>query len=341
MSNPKVSVLITFYNQEAYVARALQSVLDQKTDFAFEVLVGDDGSTDGTQDIVRQWMEKYPGRIQLYVMDRTPGKHIGGFRASRNRLNLLKHVKGEYFIYLDGDDYFDYPDKLQKQAEILDAPENQDCVACGHNTDMLYLDGTRRPISPPKMKEGKYSLKDYWKVWYIHTDALLARSRVIPAIPVKLLENNFNDNLITFSIIQNGNIYYIPQSWAVYVQTGDGIWTGSSNVVCHIRTMFAYDLCNQINPSMKKDTAYRFRASWLELFKRRKQIRADELEALVAEAEDKHMEESLKWLHYGELPLWEKQRLCILAFVKNWKTYFRALLKRVLRCFGIELRERG
>lgn len=338
MDNPKVSVLITFYNQEAYVARALQSVLDQKTDFAFEVLVGDDGSTDGTRDIVKQWMEKYPGRIQLYVMDRTAGTHIGGFRASRNRLNLLKHVKGEYFIYLDGDDYFDYPDKLQKQVEILDAPENQDCVACGHNTDMLYPDGTRRPISPPKMKGGKYSPKDYWKVWYIHTDALLARSRVIPTIPVKLLENNFNDNLITFSIIQNGNIYYIPQSWAVYVQTGDGIWTGSSNVVCHIRAMFGYDLCNQINPSMKKETACRFRGSLLELFKLRKQIHPDELEALVAEAEDKHMEETLKWLYYGELPLYEKQRLCVLAFVRNWKPYFRALLKRVLRCFGIHLK---
>lgn len=336
MDNPKVSVLITFYNQEAYAARALQSVLDQKTDFEFEVLVGDDGSTDGTQNIVRQWMEKYPGRIELYVMDRTPGKQIGGFRASRNRLNLLKHVKGEYFIYLDGDDYFDYPEKLQKQVEILDAPENQDCAACGHNTDMLYRDGTRRPISPLEMKEGKYSPKEYWKDWYIHTDALLARSSVIPTIPVKLLENNFNDNLITFSIIQNGSIYYIPQSWAVYVQTGDGIWTGSQTVVKHIRNMFLYDLCNQMNPSMEKETSYRFRSASLEMFKLRKQIRPDKLEAFIAEAEDKHMEESVKWLHYAELPLYEKQRLCILVFVKNWKIYLRALLNRILRIFGIK-----
>ena len=340
MDNPKVSVLITFYNQEGYVARALQSVLDQKTDFAFEVLVGDDGSTDGTQDIVKQWMEKNPGRIELYVMDRAPGKHIGTFRVARNRLNLLKHVKGEYFIYLDGDDYYDCPEKLQKQVEILDAPENQDCVACGHNTDMLYPDGTRRPILPPEMKEGKYSPKIYWKDRYIHTDALLVRSSVIPTFPVKLLENNFDDNLITFSAIQNGNIYYVPQSWAVYVQTQHGLWTGEKVIVNHIRNMFLYDLCNQINPSMKKETSYRFRAVWLELFKLRKQIHPGELEAFVAEAEDKHMEESVKWLHYGELPLYEKQRLCILAFVKNWKLYLRALLKRVLRCFGIHLRER-
>lgn len=340
MDNPKVSVLITFYNQEAYAARALQSVLDQKTDFEFEVLVGDDGSTDGTQDIVRQWMEKYPGRIELYIMDRAPGKHIGGFRASENRLNLLKHVKGEYFIYLDGDDYFDYPEKLQKQVEILDAPENQDCAACGHNTDMLFRDGTRRTIIQQTLREGKISPKEYWRNYYIHTDALLVRSSVIPTIPIKLLEHNFNDNLITFSVIQCGKIYYLPYSWAVYVQTGDGIWTAGKDIVRHIRNMLMYDLCNQIGPSMKKETSYRLRTVWLELFKRRKQIRADELEAFVAEAEDKHMEESVKWLHYAELPLYEKQRLCILAFVMNWKIYFRALLKRVLRCFGIHLREK-
>lgn len=329
MNNPKISVLITFYNQEKYAARALQSVLDQKTDFPFEILVGDDGSADGTQDIVRQFMEKYPGRIELYVMDRTPGKHIGGFRASQNRLNLLKHVKGDYFIYLDGDDYYDYPEKLQKQAEILDALENQDCVACGHNTDMLYPDGTRRPISPPEMKEGKYSPKAYWKDKYIHTDALLVRSSVIPTIPVNLLENNFNDNLITFPIIQNGNIYYIPQSWVVYVQTQDGIWTSESAVVNLIRNMFDYDLCNQISPEMKKETSFRLRWTWMDLFKLRKQIHADRLEPFLREAEDKKLETSVQWICYEQLPLYKKQFLCLCGFVKNWKTIVKAPLRKI------------
>ena len=101
MDNIKVSVLITFYNQERYVDRALQSVFEQKTNFDFEVLVGDDGSSDGTCNSVNSWKEKYPNIIKLYVMEREGEGHIAGFRASRNRLNLLKHVKGEYFIYLD------------------------------------------------------------------------------------------------------------------------------------------------------------------------------------------------------------------------------------------------
>ena len=56
----KVSVLVTFYNQEDYVDEALQSVFDQKCDFDFEVLIGDDGSTDGTMAKLQEWKQKYP-----------------------------------------------------------------------------------------------------------------------------------------------------------------------------------------------------------------------------------------------------------------------------------------
>ena len=103
----KVSVLVTFYNQEDYVDEALQSVFDQKCDFDFEVLIGDDGSTDGTMAKLQEWKQKYPDRMEIYVMDREPGvKYNSSQRASRNRLNLLQYVKGEYFAYLDGDDFY-------------------------------------------------------------------------------------------------------------------------------------------------------------------------------------------------------------------------------------------
>ena len=69
----KVSVLVTFYNQEDYVDEALQSVFDQKCDFDFEVLIGDDGSTDGTMAKLQEWKQKYPDRMEIYVMDREPG----------------------------------------------------------------------------------------------------------------------------------------------------------------------------------------------------------------------------------------------------------------------------
>lgn len=313
----RVSVLVTFYNQEKYVDKALISVLNQKTDFGVKILVGDDGSTDETQTLVRKWIEKYPEQIELFVMNRTPEKHISGFRASRNRLNLLKHVDTEYFIFLDGDDYFDYERKLQHQVDILDDPNNLDCIACGHNMDMLYPDGKRVPLISTELKEGKFSSKEYWNDAYFSTDTLLTRSSVIPSIDFKLLENEFNDNMITFSFIQQGKLFYIPKSWAVYLQTGDGIWSSGNRIVNLIRNMLLYDLCNQINPDMKKETFHRLGYVWGSLFAIRKQIDSSELRQYSEEAKNKHLCNAYKWIHYNELCLFQKQVLGIKVFLSK------------------------
>lgn len=328
MGNPKVSILVTFYNQEKYVDKALQSIFEQNTEFEYKVLVGDDGSSDNTCENVRKWIDKYPGRIELYIMEREAGKYVSGFRASRNRINLLQYVRSEYFIFLDGDDFFDYPQKLQRQVDILDDPVNKDCIACGHNIDMLFPDGVRKQVMPATVKEGKYNAKQYWNGMYFHTDTLLTRASVIPSIPLKLLENNFNDNLITYTFIQKGSIYYIPESWAVYLQTGDGIWTSGKVINNLIRNMFLYDLCIQINPSMKKETSHRFADTWLELLRIRKQIYASELKDFSMEAQDKHMNNAYKWIHYSELSLLEKQQLCAIAVGKNMKRIITSGVRR-------------
>ncbi len=327
----RVSVLVTFYNQEKYVDQTLKSIINQKTDFDIKVLIGDDGSTDKTRDIVEKWMDRYPGKIELYVTERTPEEHVAAFRASRNRLNLLNHVNTEYFIFLDGDDYFTYEEKLQKQVAILDNPDNSDCIACGHNIDLLYPDGRRIPTTSARIKEGKYGPKEYWGSLYFHTNTLLARSSVIPTIDCKLLENNFSDNLITFMFIQQGYLYYIPESWAVYLQTGDGIWTGGKAVINHIRSMFTYDLCNQINPGMKKETTRKCSGAWMSLLKIRNRINASELKFLSEEAKDKNMTNAYNWIHYRELSLAGKQALCIKAFSICWKQITRGVLSKICR----------
>lgn len=320
MSEPRVSVLVTFYNQEDYVDKALQSIMNQKTDFGIRILVGDDGSSDNTCNVVNEWINKYPDIIELHVMDRTPGKHIAGFRASRNRLALLNYVTTEYFIYLDGDDYFDFDGKLQRQVEILDDAENKDCVACAHNIDKLFPDGRRESMSVEGLAEGKYDAKKYWKKLYFHTDTLLIRSSVIPTIDAELLENNFNDNMITFCVIQCGMLYYIPESWAVYIQTGDGIWTSGKLIVNLIRNMFLIDLCNHINPRLKMETTHRFRDTWYDLLKIRKSIKSSELEAFSEEAKDKKMPIANLWIHYEKLGRADKMKLCIRA---GWISVFR------------------
>lgn len=314
--NPKVSVLITFYNQEKYVDKALQSVFDQVVDFDIEILVGDDGSTDGTQEIVKRWIDKYPGKIKMFVMERDGRKVIPGYRASRNRINLLKHVNGEYFNFLDGDDYFDDVNKLRLQVDVLENYDNADCIACAHNTDSLYADGTRKQNTPSSYVEGKYTAKKYWREMYFHTDSLLIRSSVIKELPLTDLDNNFNDNLITYSVIQHGSIYYLPRSMAVYLQTGDGIWTTGNRVSNLIRNLFAFDLCLKINPDMEKETLHRLGGNFFRIFQIRKQIRSDNLVLFNLEAKEKDLRNAYQWINYDKQTPWNKLRLDIDAFVK-------------------------
>lgn len=309
MKDIKVSILVTFYNQEDYVDQAMKCIFEQYLKYQFEVIVGDDGSSDATVSKVQEWQKGHPN-ISLYVMKRNEEQAIGGFRASRNRLNLIHHVKGEYFIFLDGDDYFSNRNKLQKQIEILDNEDNRDCIACGHNIDFLYPDGTKKKAIPDSFVGKKYDLQEYWNsTMYIHTDTLLIRSSVIPKLPCDLVQNNFNDNMITYLALQNGKIYYLPESMAVYLQTGNGIWTTGKAVVNNLRNMFLYDLCLMINPDAKAGTIKRFGYSWTELFKLRRQIIRAELEVYEAEAEDKRMKNSYQWIRYNELTLVEKIRL--------------------------------
>jgi glycosyltransferase involved in cell wall biosynthesis len=109
---PKVSVCVITFNQEKYIHQCLQSIVDQRTTFDFEVIVGDDCSTDGTREIVRNFALKYPKIIKPIFHE----KNIGG---NKNYFSVHNSTLGKYVAHIDGDDYA-LPNKLQKQVEILD-----------------------------------------------------------------------------------------------------------------------------------------------------------------------------------------------------------------------------
>ena len=303
MKHPSVDVLITFYNQEQFVDHAISSVIGQKGDFELHILAGDDGSSDQTVPAIRKWMQRYPDAIRLFQMPREQGtSYVSGFRASDNRLNLLRHVSSDYFTFLDGDDWFDDENKLQIQLTALEKPENQDCIACGHLLDAIYKDGTRKtfaPLFPPK--ERKYTLKEYWSRGYVSTDTLLARSSAIRSIPTDLVEHNFNDNLITFTILRQGKLYYIPKAMAIYRRTDEGIWTGSTRIVQNLRNLFLYDLVMRLEPGLAKETGLRFAGSWEYLYRNRREIRSEDLEPYKKEAKEKKLKYSAFWIDYNRL----------------------------------------
>lgn len=110
---PKVSVCVMAYNQERFIRQCLQSIVDQVTDFQFEVIVGDDCSQDGTRAIIEEFEARYPGMVKGLYQNPNVGPY-------KNYLDVHGMATGDYIAHMDGDDYA-LPGKLQTQSNYLDA----------------------------------------------------------------------------------------------------------------------------------------------------------------------------------------------------------------------------
>lgn len=264
----KVSICITFYNQKKYVDECIQSIIAQKRNFVYEILIGDDGSEDGTYELLQEWEKKVP-EICLFRLTREKNvKYYGSERASKNRLFLLKHVKGEYFLFLDGDDYYCDNSKIQLQVNYMDSIENQDCTICGHN--VFKYNGVENIAMNGEERIVKYSAKQYWEHIYIHPDSMMFRSKYIDQIPWDMASDNFNDNFITFCFLRNGKILYLPNIMAAYRQTGNGIWTGETNAIGFLRNLIDFDLEIKTDKSFYNSSCNRHFYDFMFFVKNRK-----------------------------------------------------------------------
>lgn len=107
-----ISVIVCTYNQEKYIAEAIESALIQQCDEPYEILIGDDCSQDDTRAVVQRYYEQHLDKIRLVY----PEHNLG---ATGNTLNLINAAKGEYLVFLDGDDVWISSAILQKQVDVF------------------------------------------------------------------------------------------------------------------------------------------------------------------------------------------------------------------------------
>jgi len=152
---PKVSVCVVTYNQRDYLGPCLDSLVEQETDFAFEIVVADDCSTDGTREIVRDFARKYPGRIVALLNERNLGPY-------ENYRHVHRAARGAYVAHMDGDDLA-RPGKLRAQAALLD--ELPDCPAVFHQMEIVdsagRLSGKLWPSRAPRRMDADYVLEHH------------------------------------------------------------------------------------------------------------------------------------------------------------------------------------
>jgi len=124
----RLTVCVITYNQAPYIRQCLDSILSQDLDEPFEVVVGDDSSTDGTRKIIEEYVAQYPGVVRLL-----PGEQNRG--ATANYFHTHAEARGEFVAHIDGDDYW-LPGKLRAQLDAM--RRHPDCAICAH--DCLVFD---------------------------------------------------------------------------------------------------------------------------------------------------------------------------------------------------------
>lgn len=244
----KLSIMLTSYNLVDYIDSSIESVVRMEMPCDWELLIGDDGSTDGTVEKIEKWIEKYPKNIRLFKVESRTDNQMLGSKAAHNRARLLEKATGDFLNYLDGDDCFLGTEKFKRQIEILSNPKYAHCSCCGHNSVVYRMAEGRHTILTDEKKNRNFTFKQYWPYYYVHTNCILFRKECKDLMLGVLNRNYLNDNFITFLMLQNGDMYFINENWAQYNMTGTGLWTGHSKLYGHVRNLQIFDLQLHVNP---------------------------------------------------------------------------------------------
>src|SRR5262249_48902745 len=140
--DPLVTVIIPTYQHAAFIEQCLVSVLEQQTSFPVEILIGEDGSTDGTRAICLDFQQRYPERIRVLLRDRSSVVMIDGAPTGRaNVIDLYQQARGTFIAICEGDDRWCDPQKLQTQVDRL--LKDPTASASYHDTAIIDASGER------------------------------------------------------------------------------------------------------------------------------------------------------------------------------------------------------
>ena len=216
-TNPKLSVCIITFNHAAFIAKALDSVLMQRTTFEYNIVIGDDCSTDGTDKIVQEYHFRWPGKI-------APLYHKENVGMSQNGKETLGRCDGEYVAFLEGDDYWTDPDKLQLQVDYLD--NNPGCAICHHRVDHISWPGGEklREFPPRRFRVDRPDPRTLAMCNFIQTCSVVCRRKWLPPLDEQFLELKLGDWPLCVLLSQRGWIGYLDKTMAHYRIHANNSW---------------------------------------------------------------------------------------------------------------------
>ena len=202
----KVSICMITYNHEKYISQAIDSVLTQKTNFDFQLIIGEDCSQDKTREIVINYQKKYPQIIRLLLANKNQG-------MMANWIKTLQVAKSQYLAVLEGDDYWTDRYKLQKQVDFLDKHPNHSL--CFHSVEAFYQDQPDKTYLIPSKTEN-FNFKSLLQHNFITACSVMYRHGLVKKIPDWFLSLNIGDWPYHLLHAFQGEIGFINQAMARY-----------------------------------------------------------------------------------------------------------------------------
>ncbi len=230
---PLVSVFMTTYNHERFIAQALDGILMQDVDFPYEIVIGEDKSTDRTREIVCEYQRNHPDKIRLRLAkENLYSRHV------RHSLTGFPACRGKYIAICEGDDYWTDPKKLQKQVAVLEA--EPDISACFTNAAIVHESGAEQPSAflgegPPrtlavKRRNAYVHQKDLIEALLIPTCTQCFRADYVRNLPDWVAQVPTGDWGLAIILAQHGPLKYLDETTAVYRRHAGGVWAPLSDL---------------------------------------------------------------------------------------------------------------
>ena len=200
------------HNQERFIADALDSVLMQRTEFEFEIIISDDASTDGTVEILKEYQSRYPEIIKLILGD----INIGG---PENLKRVIEASNAKYITCLDGDDFYTDEYKLQKQVDFLET--HPEYAACFHNTWYANENGRLCGLFNRPDFHAVHDAHEFIRErWFVPIHSAVLRREYIE-FPEWYNTVMNDDYVVHLSVVKHAPYYFMPDVMVAYRRHGD------------------------------------------------------------------------------------------------------------------------
>lgn len=202
-----LSVCVRTHNQENFIAEALDSVLIQRTDFDFEIIVSDDASLDGTVKILKEYQNVHPDKVRLLLSE----TNIGG---PDNLKRVIEASNAKYITCLDGDDFYTDEYKLQKQVDFLEA--HPEYAACFHNTWYANENGRLCGLFNRPDFHAVHDAREFIRErWFVPIHSAVLRREYIE-FPDWYNTVMNDDYVVHLSVAKHGPYYFMPDVMVAY-----------------------------------------------------------------------------------------------------------------------------